>query len=488
MKRPNIILITADSLRGDYSAFLSKIKKPMFLSKVSEEGILFEKAYSCGPATPFSFPAIMTGTWPLFDAVPKVGPRITISEVLRRNGYITIGIISANPYARYFSGDDRGFLIFHEVGRGSYREKIIKDLIKTLWRIIRYKKKSDVTERIAFVKSLIVLTYDVMKPRYDILRSIAITSIAKVLLREPPSDVTPSQMDRLVTQRALRILDTLRKDNNKPFFLWLHYMSTHIPYGISYEDEWTTFMENLKRKTKIYSILRNQKASKKLVNKLKEYYSKSILELDRNVKTLFEGLEEMKLLDDTILIFTSDHGEEFFEHGNFGHLPKMYDENLRIPLFIWGLEEKRKVNDYVSSVDIFPTIIEIAGLSKTKLGRNLLRIIDGQNLLNPKEGRVIISETLMGSEMGKMLIKMALHKKVNPTEYSLKVAIRATSSEGSCWGSFDLRDKNQHAIDRCDSEKLREIIFSRANELRKMVPRDEKLKLIYITLRKAYGL
>ena len=63
---------------------------------------------------------------------------------------------------------------------------------------------------------------------------------------------------------------------------------------------------------------------------------KSVLELDKNVRALIEGLESIGALENTILIFTSDHGEEFFEHGNFGHLPKLHDENLRVPLLIWG--------------------------------------------------------------------------------------------------------------------------------------------------------
>ena len=185
-KRPNIILITADSLRGDYEGFLSKTKKPTFFHKISKESILFENAYSCGPLTPYSFPAIMTGTWPLLDGVPRIGPRITISEVLRRIGYFTIGIISANPYARYFSGEGRGFSVFYEIGMKWYKEKILTDLLKMLWKIIRHNRKENLEERIAFIDSLIVIMYNVVKLRHDFLRSALITSIAKTLLREPP--------------------------------------------------------------------------------------------------------------------------------------------------------------------------------------------------------------------------------------------------------------------------------------------------------------
>ena len=154
---------------------------------------------------------------------------------------------------------------------------------------------------------------------------------------------------------------------------------------------------------------------------------KSVLELDKNVRALIEGLESIGALENTILIFTSDHGEEFFEHGNFGHLPKLHDENLRVPLLIWGLEIKGRVRDYVGSVDILPTVLDVTGISKSKLGKSILNIIDGKSLLNPPEDRVILSETLMNSGISKILMDLMLHKGTKIDYSAFKVALRATS-------------------------------------------------------------
>ena len=113
---PNIILITADSLRADYCGFINKKSHlTPFIDKIAREGILLKKAYSNAPYTALSFPSIMTGKYPIFLQTPLIGPRITISEYLRKRGYVTIGAVSFNPPAKYFSGNGRGFIVFKEI-------------------------------------------------------------------------------------------------------------------------------------------------------------------------------------------------------------------------------------------------------------------------------------------------------------------------------------------------------------------------------------
>ena len=63
-------------------------------------------------------------------------------------------------------------------------------------------------------------------------------------------------------------------------------------------------------------------------------YDGEIAWTDRHVGLLIERLEEHGLLDETIVVVTADHGEEFFEHGRFGHRKELYDESVRVPLVV----------------------------------------------------------------------------------------------------------------------------------------------------------
>jgi arylsulfatase A-like enzyme len=82
------------------------------------------------------------------------------------------------------------------------------------------------------------------------------------------------------------------------------------------------------------------------------------------------------LLDNTLLVITSDHGEEFFEHGRFGHRWNLYETTLRIPLVMWApglVPSGTVVRTPVRIIDVMPTILELAGLppSPEGMGRRL---------------------------------------------------------------------------------------------------------------------
>ena len=92
---------------------------------------------------------------------------------------------------------------------------------------------------------------------------------------------------------------------------------------------------------------------------------------------LIASLKETGLYDRTMIIFTSDHGEEFFEHHGWGHGHSLYDESLKVPLIIKFPESRfsgLRIHDIVSLVDIFPTVLEETGIDFSTLN------IDGRSL------------------------------------------------------------------------------------------------------------
>ena len=102
---------------------------------------------------------------------------------------------------------------------------------------------------------------------------------------------------------------------------------------------------------------------------LRNSYDMGISYLDASLGELFDTLRTSGIWDDLLVVVTSDHGEEFDEHGGFGH-SALYDEILRVPLIIkWPRGERAGVvnTSPSSGIDVAPTVLEYAGLSVTGL-------------------------------------------------------------------------------------------------------------------------
>ena len=93
-------------------------------------------------------------------------------------------------------------------------------------------------------------------------------------------------------------------------------------------------------------------------------YDSEVNYFDENFGFFVNVLKQEGLFDNSMIFLTADHGEEFWEHGWWGHLMRMYDYNLRVPfLFSYPqfLKSNKVVNKQVRNIDIFPTITDMLG-------------------------------------------------------------------------------------------------------------------------------
>jgi uncharacterized sulfatase len=104
-------------------------------------------------------------------------------------------------------------------------------------------------------------------------------------------------------------------------------------------------------------------------------YDAEVASIDASLKDLFAELERRGVLRDAIVAFAADHGEEFNEHGTYGHRTTLYNELIHVPLIIIppGQGEGRRVPDVVSLVDVAPTLLDLVGAARpsTFEGRSL---------------------------------------------------------------------------------------------------------------------
>jgi arylsulfatase A-like enzyme len=184
-------------------------------------------------------------------------------------------------------------------------------------------------------------------------------------------------------------IDWISKNKQKPFFLFLHYFDPHFDYNPPrpynklhdpfYKGEVAGTLGFLYK----YSDPRN-KIDPVDLEHLKALYDGEISFSDKAMDSLIKGIRKLNLLDKTMIIITSDHGEEFKDHGSMLHGTTLFEEQLLVPLIIHTPDCIPAIIDLqVESIDIAPTILSFLDLTK-------ILTFDGQSLysqLHPKNGQ-----------------------------------------------------------------------------------------------------
>ena len=333
----NVLLLTVDSLRADAvigsaNRIVDESASPV-LTQFAEDAVVFLAAYSQGPYSSCAISSLLTGRYPRFSMIP---PRIlrpdrpTIAEAVQRSGYATIGLHS-NPLLSGEFGYDRGFERFDEsiLPRGWAR---VQSAVP--WRVSYWLSKG-----------------------------------FRVLTKRPYLDAHG------MNKKALGLLSSV----DQPWFMWIHYMDVHGPYQshrrANWFDKWRS--EWLWRK----AMTQPELITAGDLGRLLAGYQEEIAYWDSQFGILLDALDRMNLLESTVIIVTSDHGEEFSEHGGFSHLRKLYDELLHVPLIVRiPGQQGQVVPEQVGHIDIMPTVLELARvpLDEYELdGHSLLSLIRG---------------------------------------------------------------------------------------------------------------
>ncbi len=195
-----------------------------------------------------------------------------------------------------------------------------------------------------------------------------------------------------VTKKSIEIIKKLPSD--KPFFGWVHYSDPHAPYHFRKEYNVHTHSKDIKDK-KVYKTIKS--------------YDAEIRFTDEQIGILLKHLPE-----NTIIVFTADHGESLYEHNYLGHGRKLYQNEIRIPFIIVSQSVlPGRTNIPIRGIDIGPTILGLAHIAKHK---NML----GLDVLNENvnEERIRVVETY-GGAVPKIPILRFIMRKANPIMQSV---------------------------------------------------------------------
>lgn len=184
-----------------------------------------------------------------------------------------------------------------------------------------------------------------------------------------------------------RVSSWIERNHAQPFFLFVHYWDVHYDYTPPQPFD-TKFDEDYRGNITAINFERNQRINPHMPKRDLEHvlalYDGEIAFTDSYIGKLLDQLKRLVIYDKTMIIFTADHGDEFFEHGVKGHRKNLFDTTLEVPLCIKFPNNKWagvQISRQVGIVDIVPTFLDYLDIEPANLlqGRSLLPLIEGEN-------------------------------------------------------------------------------------------------------------
>ncbi len=304
-KKPNVILISIDTLRADHLGCYGYNRPTSpFIDKTASKGVLFEDVMATSPWTLPSHGSLLTGFYPsrlglnLHNSVLPSDVK-TLAMLLYEQGFSTAGVVNSLYLSKEY-GFDRGFEDFLYI----------------------------------------------------------------------PESHEPSGAAGLIINLTK---DWLNSHKNEQFFLFLHLYDVHSDY-LSLPEYRKLFARpysgSANGTTKqLLAFRKNQfSLNKNDVAHLIDLYDAEIRQLDDGLRNLFAFIQQLEILENSFVIITADHGEEFHDHGGVLHGRTHYEELIHVPLLISGpgIPRAKRISRTVSLVDIMPTILGLTGIDITQ--------------------------------------------------------------------------------------------------------------------------
>jgi len=409
----NVLLIVVDTLRADHVGVYGGEAPTPNIDALAARGVTFRRAYAHIPITGPSHSTLFTSRLPfehgvhnngqILDAGLQTAGLQTLAEVLHRAGRNTLGVVSLGVLKRRF-GFARGF--------DTYLDAFGHDWMKDAEEVNR--------------EALELVGGGLGEPFFF-----------WVHYSDPHEPYTPPGLNyqRIAVEAEGRTVGELTtRGRGRTFLLTLSPGTNRIRFipsnpekGRTYRftnlqvdardvevrltEGWTLREKRVGRpafQTRLPAILELVNPSpepRKVVlraacrrlltnREIRERYALEVAFVDRQIGILMAEMEERGLLENTLVIFTSDHGESLGDHNHVGHISQLYDTLLRVPLIVafpGRLAAGSVVDERVGLVDLFPTIADLLGLESPAdaSGVSLAPLMRGESL--PKRPIVAVT-------------------------------------------------------------------------------------------------
>lgn len=354
---PNVLLIILDTVRsaslGLYDAALSTSPG---LVAFAGEGVVFDRAYAPSPWTLPSHATLFTGRWPHQHGAdwkrPLDGRYLTLAEAMSDRGYATAAFVGNLTWASRNLGLERGFARYEDYPVSASQIILSSGLGRR------------------------IMSLDALRAGLGL----------RDLLNRVPAPV--------VTERFLRWHE--RQPTNRPFFAFLNYFDAHEPLLGADGSEPLAPLDHrnslLTGEIATY-VNRSGESGQRFVREYRAAYENAIADLDRELTDLFRELERRGVLDSTVVIVASDHGDHIGEHDLIGHTSSLYRPAVWVPLIVrypGAVPAGHRVRAPVSLRSLPATVADLAGIGEEAFpGRSLARHWDDP-------GAMITPDTVYG--------------------------------------------------------------------------------------------
>jgi len=479
-KKPNVIILFSDQHNKDVMGFEGHpdVITPN-LDKLASQSVIFDRAYcSVGISAP-SRSSLMTGLYPRTLGLLTNSERtsvmdnvVTLASVFKQNNYRTYAFGKRHLYGGTDAGWDvqQGHLC-EETPGNSYTEWVEKN---------GYGKEFAMDWAAEFGKGSPCSQYANEKlPIADLG-----TRISNL-----PENMT---MEAFTTELTVKMIKESAK-SNQPFFCWSTFYRPHQPYtplkkymdmyNITAWGEGRINGSSIRKPASLYEPKENippmmqsiRNGDNKVWNVDKAYldeqlwrnyvgaYYALVTEIDHCVGEILKALDEAGIADETIVIYTSDHGDFV---GNHGMVEKsalgqnVYEDILNIPLIIRypGNKQKgKRIAELVSLVDIYPTLVDLLGLKKQEMKFPLQGLSFAETLTKgkPMKRQYFVSESWSQATVITKEYKLGIM--LDPTDFQRKFDYRAFGDQFFIRNSDSLEIVNQIKTDanKKEIDKLR---------------------------------
>ncbi len=346
---PNVLILLMDTARAQsFSSYGYERLTTPNIDALAEESVLYEQAIATGCWSLPSQISMLTGLFPSKHGAHELHLSYshhypTLPEILRDAGYTTLGV-SPNSWMSDEFGTTHGF-----------------DTYLKLWQ---------------YLPTL---------PATAEARANPLINLAHRLNRFYTRHLFPQRnRARHVNQH---VLDLLNK-TPEPFFLYTIYWDMHLPYypAGDHATRWrapgvTAAQADAVNRNPILYHAGQTSMSRADFEILRADYDGALATIDAEIGALVDTLRQRNQLDNTILIITSDHGENIGDHGLMSHAYSLHDTLLRVPLLIRypaHFPKGKRVHHQVQLTDLVPTILDLAEIDRSDIRDNL----QGLSLLN----------------------------------------------------------------------------------------------------------
>ena len=382
-ERPNIIILNTDQQRFDtIGAAGNAVMRTPNLDRLAESGALLERFYVQAPVCMPSRASMMSGRYPNATGVTCNGPRMPedircIQHMLGDAGYFT-GVIGKLHFLPHSARDHRephphyGFdhlQICDEPGcyRDAYREWV---------------REQDPSQ-------LDAINCGLPPARAQWERMMGWEGTVRPPVAREDAEPRVFEADDHLTNAAFvadRSVQFLRERDSRPFFLWAGFYHPHSPM---IPPQSCLDMYDLDEIPLPPGGPRARRPGDEReltdieIREIRRAYYAMVSDVDRNVGRILAALDELGLRENTVIVFTSDHGEYVGEHGRFGKGVPGYDCIMRVPCLIsypGRIEPGGRIDGMTEAVDLVPTLLEYAGVVREPAlqGRAICGFLEGE--------------------------------------------------------------------------------------------------------------